>query len=65
MAVLGPLAAGMTRAGLAWLVGGGLAYSVGALIYLIERLRFNHVVWHVFVMIGGVSHLVAAATVLG
>jgi hemolysin III len=62
--VLGPLSAGMTRAGLAWLVVGGLAYSVGALVYLTERLRFNHVVWHVFVMIGGVSHLVAAGSVL-
>ena len=34
------------------LVGGGVAYTVGALLYLMRNIPFIHVVWHLFVMLG-------------
>ncbi|MBO0450478.1 hemolysin III family protein [Enterococcus sp. MJM12] len=34
------------------LVSGGVAYSVGALFYSLKNIRFMHVVWHLFVMLG-------------
>ncbi|QGV04542.1 PAQR family membrane homeostasis protein TrhA [Lactobacillus acetotolerans] len=34
------------------LVGGGIAYTVGALLYLMRNIPFIHVVWHLFVMLG-------------
>ncbi|BCA85466.1 hemolysin III [Enterococcus saigonensis] len=34
------------------LVAGGVAYSVGALFYSLKNIRFMHVVWHLFVMLG-------------
>ena len=42
--------------GMAWLVAGGISYSVGAIFYALERMPFNHAVWHVFVLGGGVGH---------
>lgn len=42
--------------GMAWLVAGGISYSVGAIFYALERMPFNHAVWHVFVLGGGVCH---------
>ena len=42
--------------GIAWLVAGGLCYTVGAAFYAADRLPFNHTIWHVFVLGGGVCH---------
>ena len=42
--------------GIAWLVAGGLCYTVGAFFYAADRLPFNHTVWHVFVLGGGICH---------
>jgi len=48
-------------AGIAWLVAGGVAYSVGALVYLLDnRIRYAHFVWHLFVVGGSVCHFFAA-----
>jgi hemolysin III len=51
-----PLVDSMATAGLAWLIAGGSAYTVGALIYQIERLKFNHAIFHLFVLIGAACH---------
>jgi hemolysin III len=34
------------------LVGGGLAYTIGAFFYQMKNVRFMHVVWHIFVALG-------------
>lgn len=34
------------------LTSGGVSYTVGALFYSIKSVRFMHVVWHLFVMLG-------------
>ena len=44
-----------------WIVIGGLFYSVGAVIYILEKPNFSdrfgfHELWHVFVMAGAFSH---------
>lgn len=54
-----PLAANLPRAGFAWLIAGGLCYSVGAAFYMWKRLTYHHAVWHVFVLGGGTCHWVA------
>ena len=33
--------------GIAWLVAGGICYTVGAVFYAVDRVPFNHAVWHV------------------
>ncbi len=47
--------------GMAWLIAGGVSYSVGAIFYAIDRVPFNHAVWHVFVLIGGICHFFSVA----
>ncbi len=43
--------------GIYWLVAGGLAYTVGVIFYATgSRLRFGHLVWHLFVMAGTACH---------
>jgi hemolysin III len=59
MVAIVPLVQRLEPGGLAWLVAGGLAYTVGAVFYLWERLPFNHAVWHVFVLAGSICHFCA------
>ena len=35
---------------------GGAFYTVGAVLYMIKRLPFNHAIFHVFVLAGAFSH---------
>ncbi|MDO9073435.1 MAG: hemolysin III family protein [Rubrivivax sp.] len=56
-----PLVQRMPAAGLAWLVAGGLCYTLGAAVFLLDhRVRYAHAVWHVFVLAGSVCHFFAA-----
>lgn len=45
--------------GLLWLLGGGLSYTFGALLYSFKKIRFNHAWFHVFVLIGSFCHFMA------
>ena len=45
--------------GLAWLVAGGLAYTLGIVFFAFDRFRYFHAVWHVFVLAGSVAHYFA------
>ena len=45
--------------GIFWLLAGGIAYTVGAGFYSAERIRYNHFVWHLFVMAGSGCHFIA------
>ena len=36
--------------------GGGLAYTVGIIFYVFERIPYNHVIWHLFVLTGALFH---------
>lgn len=38
------------------LIGGGVAYTVGVLFYAIEKIPYNHFVWHLFVLGGASCH---------
>lgn len=47
-----PLAASIGNTGLWLLVAGGIAYTFGALLYSMRGIKYIHVIWHVFVMLG-------------
>ncbi len=50
----------VSAAGVAWLVAGGLAYTVGVVFYLTDaRLKYGHLIWHLFVMVGTTCHYIA------
>jgi hemolysin III len=56
---LGPLIRALPPAGLAWLVAGGLCYTFGVIFFAWRKLRFNHAIWHLFVLAGSTCHVVA------
>ena len=57
----GPLVARMPAAGLTLLVAGGLSYTLGAFVFLLDnRVRYSHFVWHLFVLGGSACHFFAA-----
>ncbi|MGK0551797.1 PAQR family membrane homeostasis protein TrhA [Enterococcus faecalis] len=47
-----PLYHALGSVGVALLVAGGVAYTLGAAFYTLKNVRFMHVVWHLFVMMG-------------
>ncbi|MCF7560924.1 hemolysin III family protein [Sabulilitoribacter multivorans] len=42
--------------GVLLLFAGGLAYTVGIVFYVFQKIPFNHVIWHLFVLAGAVCH---------
>ena len=57
----GPLLERMASQGLALLVAGGVAYTLGAVFFLLDnRVRYAHFIWHLFVLAGSVLHFFAA-----
>ncbi len=56
MFVIKPLAIALPSSGLFLLLGSGLAYGVGLIFYLVDRIPYNHALWHVCVLVGSVAH---------
>ena len=52
------LAAALDSAAMAWLIAGGVAYTVGVVFYAVERIPYNHFIWHLFVLGGAACHFV-------
>ncbi len=51
-----PLTGNIPLAGFLWLLGGGISYTVGAVLYSIDRIKFNHALFHAFVLVGAFCH---------
>lgn len=61
VAAIGPMVQRMAPAGIAWLVAGGVLYTLGALVFVVDgRVRYAHFVWHLFVVAGSACHFFAA-----
>jgi hemolysin III len=59
---IGPLVEHLETAGIAWLVAGGLCYTIGIVFYAFdERFRHWHGIWHLFVLGGSLAHYIAIA----
>lgn len=54
----------MTFSGFVLLVAGGVLYTVGALFYSWDKLKFNHGIWHLFVIGGSVCHFFSVMSLL-
>ena len=54
--VINPLIDVFSPEGLRLLFAGGVFYTVGALIYSSKKIKYNHAVFHVFVLLGSTSH---------
>ena len=57
---INPLVAKVPTPGLLWLIAGGLSYTLGVVFFAIDsRLRYAHLIWHLFVLAGTTCHYFA------
>ena len=42
--------------GILLMIVGGLLYSIGTIFYSLQKLKYAHAIWHVFVLGGSLSH---------
>lgn len=45
--------------GFLWLMAGGIFYTVGAILYSFDHIRYNHAIFHVFVLLGSLCHFMS------
>ena len=54
-----PLITNLSYEGLIWLFSGGIFYTVGAILYSMNKMKYNHAIFHIFVLLGTFSHFMA------
>ncbi|WP_422484391.1 PAQR family membrane homeostasis protein TrhA [Gudongella sp. DL1XJH-153] len=42
----------------AFILTGGLLYTVGTVFYSIKKIPYNHAIWHLFVLAASISHFI-------
>lgn len=52
-----PLLAHVPSGGVLWLFTGGMAYTTGVIFFALDRHRFMHAIWHLFVLGGSACHV--------
>ena len=59
MFVWGDLIANISQQSLILLFIGGLFYTLGTIFYMWTWFKYHHFIWHIFVLLGSVSHFFA------
>ncbi|MBE7653606.1 hemolysin III family protein [Tenacibaculum finnmarkense genomovar finnmarkense] len=54
--LINPLMENLPYNGLFYLIVGGVFYTIGAVLYSIKKVPYNHAIFHVFVLLGSFSH---------
>jgi hemolysin III len=54
-----PLSINLSSDGIFWLIAGGISYTLGAVIYNIKKIKFNHAIFHIFVLFGSGCHFLS------
>jgi len=54
-----PIINNLPLEGLLWLFAGGISYTIGAILYSIKKIEFNHAIFHMFVLIGSFCHFMS------
>ena len=49
----------MSYESIMWLLIGGATYTIGTIFYNGEHMKYNHTIWHFFVMGGTLSHYIS------
>lgn len=47
-----------------WVIAEGCCYIAGAVLYSIHKVRYMHSIFHLFVMLGDIFHMVAVWKIL-
>ncbi len=51
-----PLVEAISTTSLVFLVVGGGLYTVGTIFYAMHKMKYNHAIWHLFVLAGSICH---------
>ena len=54
-----PLINNLPLEGLLWLLAGGIFYTIGAILYSIKTIKFNHAIFHIFVLNGSFCQFIS------
>lgn len=47
-----------------YLILGGVFYTIGVLFYVMHKLKYHHVIWHIFVLLGSFCHYMMIYNIL-
>jgi hemolysin III len=64
LVLLKDMLAAVPLATIIWLAIGGAIYILGVIFYAVEKIPYNHLIWHFFVMSASLAHFVAVLTLL-
>ena len=53
------LTASLHEKGVFYLILGGILYTIGAILYSIKKIKFNHAIFHFFVLAGSFCHFLS------
>lgn len=56
---INPLMQNLSSEGLTWLFAGGISYTIGAILFMLKRIPFNHAIFHIFVLLGTFAHFMS------
>lgn len=54
-----PMLGNIDMEGIGWLFAGGVSYTLGAVFFSIDKIKFNHAIFHLLVLIGSFCHFIA------
>lgn len=54
-----PLIDNLSHVGLIWLFAGGISYTIGAVLFSLDRIKFNHAIFHILVLFGSFCHFLS------
>lgn len=54
-----PLLDNLDPTGILWLFAGGISYTIGAVIFSFEKIKYNHAIFHIFVLFGSFCHYIS------
>lgn len=59
-----PLSENISEESIYWLFAGGIAYTIGAVLYMFRKLPFNHAIFHLFVLLGTGCHFISVVELI-
>lgn len=59
LVAFGPLLHCVSAASVIWIIAEGVAYITGAVFYSLNKHKYMHTVFHFFVLVGSICHIIA------
>ena len=63
--IIKPIYIAMPLEVLMWILAGGAFYTGGVIFFNWEKLKYNHGIWHLFVLGGTLAHFIAIYKIVG